>query len=80
MTNENIFPDDGDRLMTVKEAAVRLHTSPTFIRTLIANGELMCITLYKRSYIRKFTLNAFLDKHDGNELSELVNKNIAVSN
>lgn len=66
------FPDDGDRLLSMKEAAARLRTSDAFISRLVNTGLLPCLKFRKNRRIRKFALNDFLKKHEGQDLYNLV--------
>lgn len=59
-----IFPDDGDRLMSIDKTAARLRTSPTIVGKLVKSGVLPCI--------RKYTMNAFLAQHDGEDSFDLI--------
>lgn len=61
-----------DMLYTVKEAADTLKTNTDYVYALIKKGYLKCLKL--KSYkIRKSTLEKFLDKYEGYDLSDLDN-------
>lgn len=64
--------DDADRLMAIDEVAERLKTSPTNIARLINNGVIAAIRFGRRRYIRKFTLNAFLESVEGKDLDDML--------
>ena len=66
------FPDDGDRLLSLKEASERLRTSDIFIGRLIKAGLLPCLRFRKNRRVRKFALNDFLKKHEGEDLYEVL--------
>lgn len=70
--NDRIFPDDGDRLMSIDETAARLRTSPAIVGKLIKVGALTCMRRGTSKSIRKYTLNAFLAQHDGEDLFALL--------
>lgn len=61
-----------DMLYTVKETAKILKTNTDYVYALIKKGYLKCLKLgsYK---IRKTTLDNFLSKYDGYDLSDLEN-------
>ncbi|ACD22644.1 helix-turn-helix domain-containing protein [Clostridium botulinum] len=61
-----------EMLYTVKEASKILKTNTDFVYSLIRKGYLRCLKLgsYK---IRKSTLEEFLAKYDGFDLSDLEN-------
>lgn len=61
-----------DKLYTVKEVSKILKTNTDYVYALIKNGYLKCLKLgsYK---IRKTTLENFLSKYDGYDLSDLEN-------
>lgn len=62
--------DMEDILYTVKEAADRLKTNTDYVYALIKKGYLKCLKL--KSYkIRKSTLEQFLEKYEGYDLSDL---------
>lgn len=63
-----------DMLYTVKETSKILKTNTDYVYNLIKNGYLKCLKLgsYK---IRKSTLEEFLAKYDGYDLSDLDNVN-----
>lgn len=61
-----------DMLYTVKETADVLKTNTDCVYELIKKGYLKCLKL--KSYkIRKSTLEKFLDKYEGYDLSDLDN-------
>lgn len=64
--------DDADRLMAIDEVAERLKTSPSNVVRLINNGVIAAIRFGRRRYIRKLTLNAFLEKIEGQDLGKLL--------
>ena len=64
--------DDADRLMAIDEVAERLKTSPSNVARLINNGVIAAIRFGRRRYIRKVTLNAFLEKIEGKDLGKLI--------
>lgn len=68
MQAEFVFPDDGDRLLSLKEASERLRTSDVFISRLINAGLLPCLRFRKNRRVRKFALNDFLKKHEREDL------------
>ena len=68
MKEEFVFPDDGDRLLSLKEASERLRTSDIFIGRLIKAGLLPCLRFRKNRRVRKFALNEFLKRHEGEDL------------
>lgn len=70
--NDRIFPDDGYRLMSIDETAARLRTSPAIVGKLIKTGALTYMRRGTSKSIRKYTLNAFLAKHDGEDLFALL--------
>lgn len=72
MQAEFVFPDDGDRLLSLKEASERLRTSDVFISRLINAGLLPCLRFRKNRRVRKFALNEFLKKHEGEDLYEVL--------
>lgn len=61
-----------DKLYTVKEVSKILKTNTDYVYALIKKGYLKCLKLgsYK---IRKTTLENFLSKYDGYDLSDLEN-------
>ncbi|NFO31505.1 helix-turn-helix domain-containing protein [Clostridium botulinum] len=61
-----------EMLYTVKEASKILKTNTDYVYSLIRKGYLRCLKLgsYK---IRKSTLEEFLEKYDGFDLSDLEN-------
>lgn len=72
MKGEFVFPDDGDRLLSLKEASERLRTSDIFISRLIKAGLLPCLRFRKNRRVRKFALNEFLKRHEGEDLYEVL--------
>ena len=72
MKAEFVFPDDGDRLLSLTEVAERLRTSGTFIGRLVDVGLLPCLRFRKNRRIRKFALNEFLQRHEGEDLYEVL--------
>lgn len=72
MNDARIFTDDGDRLMSLDETAARLRTSPAIVGKLVKTGILPCIRRGTSKSVRKYTLNAFLAQHDGEDLFELL--------
>lgn len=64
--------DDADRLMAIDEVAERLKTSPTRIAALINGGFIRAVKFGRRRYIRKFTLNAFLESVEGKDLDDML--------
>lgn len=72
MKAEFVFPDDGDRLLSLKEASERLRPSDIFIGRLIKAGLLPCLRFRKNRRVRKFALNDFLKKHEGEDLYEVL--------
>ena len=72
MDDTRIFPDDGDRLMSIDEAAARLRTSPTVVRQLLESKVIIPIRYGKRRYIRKYTLNGFLQQVEGKDIMDFV--------
>jgi hypothetical protein len=67
-----IVSDDGDRLMTLAETAARLQTSPASLRKLINNRELIPIKIGKNRFIRKYALNDFLARCEGQNLMDIM--------
>lgn len=72
MEAQFIFPDDGDRLLSLTEVAERLRTSCTFIGRLVDVGLLPCLRFRTNRRIRKFALNDFLKRHEGEDLYEVL--------
>lgn len=72
MTEERIFPDDGDRLMSVEETAARLKTSQSVVRQLLRKRIIVPICNGQRRYIRKYALNNFLAQIEGQDLQALL--------
>lgn len=68
MSTTKMFPDDGDRLMSVDEAAARLKTSPSVVRRLLEKRVMIPICNGQRRYIRKYALNDFLAKLEGKDI------------
>ena len=66
------FPDDGDRRLSLKEVAERIRTSSSFISRLVDTGLLPCLRFRNNRRIRKFALNAFLEKHEGQDIYEVL--------
>lgn len=69
-----IIPDDGDRLMTLDEAAARLRSSRLNIGRLIKNRALIPVEIGQHKFIRKYTLNNFLAKLEGHTLQEFLDR------
>lgn len=72
MKSEFVFPDDGDRLLSLKEVAGRLKTSPGFVGRIVNAGLLPVLRFRREKRVRKFTLNDFLKKAEGKDLYDLV--------
>lgn len=68
MSIAKMFPDDGDRLMSVDEAAARLKTSPSVVRRLLEKRVIIPICNGPRRYIRKYALNDFLIRLEGQDI------------
>lgn len=75
---ELIF-DDADRLLSLKEVSMRLNISPANVAKLLNNGSLAFVRCGNqgragtpRRYVRKVTLNRFLELLEGQDLKELV--------
>jgi excisionase family DNA binding protein len=67
-----ILDDDTDRLLSIKEVAVRMRTSQAFIKALIDANLLQALKFRRNRRIRKVTLNKFLADHDGEDLYEVL--------
>ncbi len=63
---------DGDRLISVREAATRLGTNQTFVRKLIDTGLLSCIKFGRYKRISICVLSEFIRKHQGDNLHTIV--------
>ena len=63
---------DGDRLISVREAATRLGTNQTFVRKLIDTGLLSCIKFGRHKRISICVLSEFIRKHQRNDLHTIV--------
>ena len=63
---------DGDRLISVKEAATRLGTNQTFVRKLLDTGLLSCIKFGRYKRISICVLSEFIRKHQGDDLHTIV--------
>lgn len=72
MPDERIFPDDGDRLMSVEETAARLKTSQTVVRQLMKVRAIVPICNGQRRYIRKYALNNFLAQIEGQDIQSFL--------
>lgn len=66
-----IFPDDGDRLMTIDETAARLRTSRGVVGKLLKKRVIIPIAVGNHKYIRKYTLNNFLANIEGQDLQQI---------
>lgn len=67
-----VWPLDGDRLMSTNEVAFRLCTSPTFVGKLYKFGLIQTLRFGVERRVRKVTLDAFLKKHEGEDLVQIV--------
>lgn len=68
--DKGIVYDDADRLMSIQEVAERLKTSPTNVARLLNGGEILAVKFGRRRYVRKVTLNAYLERIEGDDLDE----------
>lgn len=64
--------DNNDTLYSVKDAARIMHCSNTFVYDLIKKGLLPALKL-KSLRIRKESLDEFLEKYNGYDLSDINN-------
>lgn len=67
----SIVSDGTDRLLSMAEAAERLHTAPDTWKKIIRNGNIQLIRFGRRSYIRKKVFEDFLESMDGKDLDLL---------
>ena len=65
---EQMFPDDCDRLMSLDEVRMRLHTSPANVARLVKSGMLITLKFGNFKRVRKATFNEFLRRDDGKDL------------
>lgn len=72
--DDRIFPDDGDRLMSLEEVRARLRSSITVVRDLVDLELLVALKFGTNRRVRKITLNNFLEKYDGEDIYELINR------
>lgn len=56
---------EGDRLISVREAASRLGTNQTFVRKLLDTGLLSCIKFGRYKRISICVLSEFIREHQG---------------
>ena len=72
MNQEQMFPDDCDRLMSLDEVRVRLHTSPATVARLVKSGMLITLRFGNFKRVRKNTFHEFLRRYDGQDLLEIL--------
>lgn len=60
--------DSADEVFLVPEVAQKLKTSKAFVRKLIQLKLLPAIGFGRYAKVRKFTLNAFLERYEGEDL------------
>lgn len=63
--------DDTDRLLSLEEVRIRLKTSSRVVSKLINSGVLPVIKVNSSRRVRKIAFNEFLNKCDGQDLSEM---------
>lgn len=64
--------DSMDQLMSVPDVADKLGTSQAFVRRLIKLNLLPTIYFGRYPRVRKFSLNAFLERFEGKDLINIV--------
>lgn len=66
------WPTDGDRLLSTEEVAYRMKTNKGFVGLLYSYGLLKFLRMGKNKRVRLFTLNAFLEEHEGEDIYQIV--------
>ncbi len=72
--DDRIFPDDGDRLMSLDEVQARLRSSLPVVKDLVDLELLPALRFGRNRRVRKIALNDFLEKYDGQDIYGLIDR------